>query len=131
MKLVLPSALLGVLACAAASLVFPARPSGTLSTIQGTLTLYGHGNESGSFIILDSNKVTHDFYMGKNMQIDGKRIYCGRAPTSTYKPDTTFVCPDWPSNLTIGHSIVKAVYWNTTYQGQAVQASDSITVVTP
>lgn len=110
---------------------FPARPSSTLSQIQGKLTLYGHGNELGSFIIVDSKNVAHTLYMGKNMQIDGKRIFCGYAPTTTFKPDTIFLCPDWPTNLTIGHSIVKAVFWNTTYQGKVVQASDSITVVTP
>jgi hypothetical protein len=110
---------------------YPARPSGTLSQIQGTLTVYGHGNELGGFTIVDKNKVSHTFYMGKNMQVNGKRVYCGRAPTSTYKPNTTIVCPDWPSSIVIGHSIVNVLYWNTTYQGAKIQASDSITLVTP
>lgn len=118
-------------AAGADSTFFPARPTGTLGTVQGTLIDYGHGNELGSFTITDSRNVKHLLYMGKGMQIGGVRVFCGRAPTVTYKPDTTVVCPDWPSNLTLGHSIVKAVIWSTSYQGQTVQASDSITVITP
>jgi len=132
---VVSAAMIGFVTCGTTALAdpafFPVRPSGGLSTIQGALTTYGHGNELGGFTIKDGKGVNHVFYMGTNMQIDGKRIYCGFPPTATFKPDTTVVCPDWPTNVTVGHAIVKAVYWNTTYQGQAVQASDFITVVTP
>ena len=106
---------------------YPSRPSNAvIHSVIGVLTAYGRGNKSGSFTINQLNGTVRGFYIGSPMIIDGSAVLCGVPPTAT-QPVDPVVCPDWPSEVVIGTTTVKVLYWTTTRNGSQADVSDTMT----
>ena len=105
---------------------FPKRPPGvTVSHMRGVLVDYGIGNGSGSFTLIADNGKKVEFYTSWPMLIDGRPGKCSIAPTDTFKARARY-CPDWSSDIRLGHSKVEATYWSSARDGEPVLVSDEI-----
>lgn len=103
---------------------FPTRPASGIQTLKGVLVDYGVGGDSGGFDIMTASGSVN-IAVGANMKVNGVRLYCTIAPSSTYTP---LSCPDWPSNIIVGQTTVVVHYWQTTLNGVSIYASDQIDV---
>jgi len=105
---------------------FPARPTGvSLNKVVGTLLDYGIGNQSGSFTIRESDGRVLEFYVGQAMRIGDKIVRCTVPPIKDFVPDPQ-LCADWPTNVKLGSTEVRVVYWRSEHEGETVSVSDEI-----
>lgn len=91
---------------------FPSRPSGAqLQTVTGVLIDYGIGNGTGSFDLRDASGNDHWIHIGSQMTINGVTVKC-------LNPDPKMAdfgkCPDWPSTVVVGTTVVTATCWTDT-----------------
>ncbi len=105
---------------------FPKRPTGvTVKHMQGILVQYGIGNASGGFTVKDDKGKEVEFYTSWPMLINGRPVKCSIPPTDTFKAHPQN-CPDWPSDIRLGHTKVEVAYWSSALDGEPVLVSDEI-----
>jgi hypothetical protein len=93
---------------------FPSRPAGgKLTTFTGVLTDYSIGNDVGVLVLTVGSKEMQ-FDLDGHIYMNGKEVLCKYAgiddPEFKADPD----CPDWPSWLVPGKTVVTATCWLTT-----------------
>jgi hypothetical protein len=129
-KSVLTSILLGALALQAAGAAdhfFPERPSdAVVKKVTGTLIVYGHGEGVGGVQVRDSANRIWAFYMGYPMRIDGQRVICFSPPDAYGSNKSGLPCPDWPSKIRLGYTVVTVSYWQANLNGKPVDVTDQL-----
>ena len=92
----------------------------------GILINYGVGNDMGSFTVnVDDALKPLVFYIGWPIHINNMLVNCPHPPIDYFKP-TVETCPDWPTDIIIGHTTVRVTFWKSEFQGRPVLISDQI-----
>lgn len=86
----------------------------------GVLVNYGVGQYSGDVTIRQSNNKERSFYLAAHpFVIDGKAVDCVIPPRPHYSPPLD-LCRSWPSNVKIGSTRVRVLYWPDSHFGHPV-----------
>jgi hypothetical protein len=87
---------------------FPSRPPDVpLQKFTGVIVEYGYGNDTGNFVLTIGRK-RMVFYIGLPMRMNGANVECQDPDPALANPDS---CPDWPSSIVLGKSVVTATCW--------------------
>jgi hypothetical protein len=76
----------------------------------GVLTGYLLGADAGGFTVKNASGTTMTFDVAMPMLINGQKVRC-RIPPAYPTPPYYQQCPDWPSTIVIGTTIVTVTWW--------------------
>jgi hypothetical protein len=114
-------------AAAQSSHFFPIRPAHvTLKSMTGVLAAWGQGNDTAGLAIREPNGRLVQFFMGRNRKVNGRAYDCLMAPEPGKRRDYS-ACREWPSNIAVGHTVVRVDFWlQKAPWGEVVRVSDAI-----